>query len=65
MDKSMKILIASLVAFFVLSVAVASYSVMLCRDEAKKAVGKEHESRIVTDDRGPALKELERKALAK
>jgi len=63
MDKSMKALIASLVVFLFLSTAVASYLVILCRDEAIKSTQKEYESRIVYDNRGPILKDLERKAL--
>lgn len=61
MDKLVQRFLIALFLFCFLSGAVCGWLYILCKQDAKQ----EYESRIIVDDRGPALKELERKALAK
>ena len=60
MDRLYKLFIISIIIFFFLSGTVVGILVYLCHHDKK-----EYEHRIVIDDRGPALKDLERKALAR
>lgn len=65
MDKAFHHFLSNLIIFVLFAMVVVGFLLYLCHDEAKRATKQEYESRIIVDDRSPALKELERKALTK